>query len=488
MRTTKAIPARRVLVFLGLIVAVQLAISLHQINTPFTQPARYGKSSTRAMIARNYAEGGFRLFHPQLDLLPEPGYYASELQVVSFLAALVYRVVGIQDWVGRAASLLFALATTPLLFLLIRRFYGDTAALFGAAIFALAPLNLYYGRTFQQDAAAVFFMVGTVLFFTRWVQDARHRDHLLAAACCGAMLLIKPYLAVLGLPLAYLSIARFGGRWWREWRLWAFIAVAVGPAIGWFFHIGQINSYPGTVGLDSVLERVTLSRIFNPAILLQESKDLAQAVTPIGALLLIAGFIGRSRRKYESVFHLWAVSLGILFFLFNEIQVHHEYYLMVWAPLAGVFAARAWSRIRWPVWQRKWIRWVAVVALTAAIAGSALLWFQFLNRRFRYPSYAERRHSAGVLADRRLPQDALVVTEGIDVLYYCNRKGWRFWVEGTVLELPRLLSLVKLGADYIVLSTGFGAVSPEVAAYLSETRQLVAEDGDAVRIYALKGD
>jgi hypothetical protein len=88
------------------------------------------------------------------------------------------------------------------------------------------------------------------------------------------------------------------------------------------------------------------------------------------------------------------------------------------------------------------------------------------------------------LADETLPENAVVLAEAIDVLYYCNRKGW-YLDDTDRLELSQLLAFRGQGAEYIVLGSGLSGVADNVRDYLTYECRLVGSKGDSVLIYFL---
>ena len=63
--------------------------------------------------------------------------------MVPFLAALVYLLTGVRDWVGRIESVLFFAASTPFFFAIVRRLYSERVALYALVFYAFTPLGVF---------------------------------------------------------------------------------------------------------------------------------------------------------------------------------------------------------------------------------------------------------------------------------------------------------------------------------------------------------
>lgn len=102
------------------------------------------------MIARNFYTHGFHLCYPQIDWAgPAPEYVCTEFPLVPFLAALVYLLTGVRDWVGRAESVLFFAASAAFFFAMVRKLYSEQIAVFALVVYAFAPLSIFCGRSFM---------------------------------------------------------------------------------------------------------------------------------------------------------------------------------------------------------------------------------------------------------------------------------------------------------------------------------------------------
>ena len=82
-------------------------LRLLHIDQPFVDLASW-RETDDAIIADNFFRGHYNIFLPEVSWNgPGPNYVGYEFQLTTYLAALLYRVFGQADWVGRGVSVAF---------------------------------------------------------------------------------------------------------------------------------------------------------------------------------------------------------------------------------------------------------------------------------------------------------------------------------------------------------------------------------------------
>jgi hypothetical protein len=99
--------------------------------------------------------------------------------------------------IGRLWSIAFAIAAIPLVFLLGRRCFSTAVGLAGAALWAVIPLAVSYGREVRTDSAGVFFALLSLLLIVRLFERASLRDHLVAGLAIGVGISSRYFLVTL---------------------------------------------------------------------------------------------------------------------------------------------------------------------------------------------------------------------------------------------------------------------------------------------------
>ena len=188
---------------------------LRGIHGPILDHPGWRQGDTAA-IARNFATLDLNPFHPQTDYDgPPPNYVELELQIVPFLAALLYKLFGVHEIFGRLISIGFSLGTIVVAGFFARWMFASRLAGCAAALaFAIYPGSVYYGRTFTPDTTMTFFLCAAVFAGARWIDGPAEprfgRRFWTAALLTAAALLAKPVAAVALVPIVALIVARRG--------------------------------------------------------------------------------------------------------------------------------------------------------------------------------------------------------------------------------------------------------------------------------------
>jgi mannosyltransferase len=77
-----------------------------------------------------------------------------------------------EAWI-RLPSVLFAIASIPLLYALARRLIGEKAALAAAVLFALSPTDVYYSQEARGYTMTILLVLASTWFFVRAVEENR---------------------------------------------------------------------------------------------------------------------------------------------------------------------------------------------------------------------------------------------------------------------------------------------------------------------------
>src|SRR5215831_13078464 len=176
-----------------------------------------------AMIARNFFLGGYHILYPQVDWSADTtGVVGTEFPFLSFLAALLYKLFGIHEWVGRGLTVAFFTLSLPYFFGVVAKISNRHTALIALVFYAFAPVSIFASRSFMPDAVALTLSVLGLYHFLAWL-DSTHLAHLALASLfvTGSMLIKAPYAMIL-LPILYACIEKFGFAAFRSGPLWMF--------------------------------------------------------------------------------------------------------------------------------------------------------------------------------------------------------------------------------------------------------------------------
>src|SRR6266446_2321948 len=94
---------------LTIVICIGALLRFDHVTQSFADKFSWRQTST-AMMARNFYLGDWNIFYPQVDWGgPGPNYQGREFQTVTYIAAILYKVFGEQEWVGRSVSVTFGL-------------------------------------------------------------------------------------------------------------------------------------------------------------------------------------------------------------------------------------------------------------------------------------------------------------------------------------------------------------------------------------------
>jgi hypothetical protein len=441
------------------LVVAGLLLRLRGFHNPILDHPGWRQGDTAA-IARNFATLKFNILYPQADYDgPPPNYVELELQIVPFLAACAYKLVGIHEGIGRLISIAFGLGTIVVTGLFARwLFRSATAGIAAAAIFTALPGSIYYSRTFMPDTTMVFFMTAAIYACVRWIWSdppGEWRGFAAPSLLLALALLAKPVALVALIPIGAAAVARFG---WRGTlvrpQTYALLAVALVPLIAydrfvnahaewhWASGITQKHVLPGLESAASSAGGFA-RKLSYVAIAI---RLLARTMLgPFGLAFLVAGFAFPYRRREGSVVYGWLG--GALVYIYVVVSVERvDYYMYSLLPLAAIVGGNLVLRM--------WLAARCLKRWQLAVAAAALLYVVMISvdRRLVAPYYvySKANYRAARTLDATLEPHALIVMGHYDpsIMYYINRKGWE---EDPYLWTPfDEQSAIRKGARYFI--------------------------------------
>jgi hypothetical protein len=468
--------------WLGLlgVVALSVALRLHNITVPFVDTSDWRQTDT-ATIAYFYYHQGIQLLHPQLwHDGPGPDYTQLELQITPAIVAVLAHVFGWGHTLLRAVALaLFSLAAVPF-WALVRRHFGPSTALFAALVYVLLPVGIFFGRTFQPENAQLFFGMAGL-----WAADrfgARRTAGTLGLAALALSLAVLAKLPNLMLLVPAAALADQDVLWkWRGIFSWRYFSPAAALVI-----------FPTAIGLGyTVLQSAITTaaggtRYVNFIILSLGDKYIAGstnlghfvwhdvlglAVTPGGAALGILGAVALWRTRRAGWVWAWAGAIAVYGVVVLR-AIRFQYYLMPLLPFFALLAGAGLAVLSGPAARRlpriaAWLPQAGAVALVASILAGGLFELQPYWQPY-WPWYRE-----GLALRAWLPPDAVVILSGTynpTLLYYARRHGYR----DSPLTMSELRADVAGGARYVLDQ---GGLDPCMANYFAENFPAVGVGG-----------
>jgi 4-amino-4-deoxy-L-arabinose transferase-like glycosyltransferase len=456
-----------------------IAVRFIWIDQPFVDHWSWRQSDVAA-IARNYFEGGFHFARPQIDWAgDQAGYVGTEFPILPFLAALAYKIFGVHEWVGRVQAVVLFALSLPFFFLLVRKMFGEIAAVWALFFYSFAPLGIMISRCFMPDMPSLALSIVGLYFFQQWTENERSTSPFVWSALCIALsILIKLTTILIGVPLACLAFQRFKWSAVRRIDLWLFAVIALLPSAIWYWHAYQISLqfYPhhffGAAGV-KIMSAAWYWKIV--------AKIPTSMLTAVIFVFGMAGLWLTRSTSNARMFHWW-LAATIVFIIVVGYGNRHPWYQLPLVPIFAVFAGAALNLVFTKASER------AERVLVPILSIVALLYASFVySRDFYQPTGAPMR-DAGLALKRIAPPNALVVAadNGFPtIFYYAERKGWHFLEkDGIFYGEPRdsaqaivdLESLRKRGASFLV----FTSDTSWWLDYYAELAQYVAGNSTAV--------
>jgi 4-amino-4-deoxy-L-arabinose transferase-like glycosyltransferase len=459
---------------------IALAYRLWGVTNPLLDFHSWRQTLT-ATIAMNFYTGDMNIFNPVSNLVKP--YYAYEFHFYTFIVALLYKVFGSHDIFGRLVAILFSLGSMWMLYLLIKMYFDQTAAIIGIAFFAVLPMSVYYGRTFMPEAAMLFFSIALIYSFSLWLESDRWL-HFFATVFCAAMVfLIKLPTLYLGGPLLFLAWMKYQKKIFIQPKLYLFAFMSLIPAILWYGYCAKLQSeaYGGSnLWLDLITnwDRLSTLRWYN---LIFWTRLVEKMFAFTAFPFLVLGFIAKVEKPEDRMFHVWFLSVCVYFFIAAELNFVHEYYQVPIIPVGcvfiGKFLADFWKKNPTLGWKRNYKVWLVLLMITFIPIHSIYK----LNKRLRYNNgyltLGEKIKEFTGANDLIVAQEKFLAENGSPQLFYFStRKGWIHGVN-YILSPEKLKGYISEGAGfYITISNDLKKTNPELNSYLSEEHQLEFKD------------
>ena len=441
-----------------IIIFLAFSFKLYQINSPILGYHSWRQADTAA-IARNFHEQGYQLFYPQIDWGGNSaGYVETEFQIYPFVVALLYKIFGVKELVGRFLSVIFSLVTIYTLYLLVRKHINEKVALWTCMVYSILPLNLYYSRAFMPESGLIMCSVVGIYMFSQWITYERWIYFFVSAFFITMACLIKIPSLYLGLPLLYLAWLKFGKKVFAQKPLWFYSMLIFIPVELWYYHAHQIYlEYNLSFGIwdYGVGKWGNWELLFNPEFYNRIFlKSIAERhLTWAGLVVFIIGLFIKRKGEGERLFDFWLISVLIYFAIAAQGNRMHEYYQLPFIAPATVFVGKSFSKYlsfsryrESSTPKRLLIAFIILCGISILTLGSV--------RYYKYMKAEDVNSPKYILSQevrQKTEEDALIIT--VDnreptILYLSHRKGW--CKSSADIDDGSLIKWEQEGARYLV--------------------------------------
>jgi len=461
---------------------------LININQPILEVAGWRQCYT-ASIARNFYYNGMNIFYPQVSYGGNTAGYigGTEFNIYPFAIALLYKLFGVHESLGRLVSIIAFCGSAFFLYRLTRRYAGATSGLITLLFFTFNPYIFFYSRAFQPESAMLFFSIAMLHFFSEWIDKEGWWRFTLMTLCATLAFLIKLPTICLGLPLLYLCIQKYKLNFLTQWRLWLFAVVSILFTFLWYNHSNNIQTIKGGIANNTlsftyyVFEYsiyLVLKLSFYKKVFFNEvfEKDLIYT----GGVFFVLGIIFTLRKKEFRYIHYWLLAIIVYFFIAAKEVEWHTYYTIPIVVPASVYIGYAISNYLKLVaaYNITGIKKIVLQSLFAImVVALPLISYHKITGRYKakrlekdYPVQI-----AGKIVDETAHKNDLVIGciwGGPELLYYCNRRGWN--MDSNSCSIERIENHRQEGADYFV-TTKQDVIDNSVLVYLKGKYVVIRE-------------
>ena len=493
----------RVDVPLVLILLLGTLLRLQHLNLPLADAHRW-RQTFNADVARQFVDGPFDIFHPRVNWGGADGVVAMEFPLFPAIIATIISITGEHPAAERSVTIAFSLGTILLLYLLGRELVDRGTGRAAAFAFAISPSAVFFGRAVMVDVPMLFFSVGAVLGYLRYLDSGSRAALVLGATSFALTGLVKlPNILVLG-PIVYLGWALRGFAVSKDRRVVLSIVLAVAAIAAWYWHadlifhrtgLGVASFHAaGTYGPEVAIAAGPMSLVtsWSTAVRLRDPEFYSVIrdrlwhlhLTPVGFALALVGIPLAAMSRRRSVILVWLAAACSFVLATAEGNFWHDYHQMPLLPpavlLVGLAAGPAfdvarsasWLPLRSPFQAR-----LLAIGIGMAIGITGVLLFQksnVIDSHFRPHGLDTARMKAGEVIAAATPKDALIaVVEYLHygnnsptLLYYANRRGWSLDLDSVTDH--GLVQLRRNGARYFATThwLELQAERPEVAEFL----------------------
>lgn len=444
------------IVSIALVVAFVIVgfwLRTYKIDNPIADWHSWRQADT-ASVSRNFIKDGFNPLFPQYDALnplnetgePNPNrYFFAEFPLYNILTYYAYSNFGVNEVYARLISIIFATATIPLLYFLVRHYSGNRVALVASLLFAVLPYNVYYGRVTMPDPMYIFFSIATLLLVTHWLKSNNFILSLFAGLSFALACLEKPYALVLLLPIGYLILRRWKFKSFTNWKLYFFLCLGLIPFLLWRYHI---NQHPeGMFGTTWLYNQgnIRFTGAYFRWLVYERMNKLIFATG--GFVLFWIGLIRNSTSKEGYFYALWLTAILLFFVVIAKGNVTHDYYQLPIVPIGCIFMALGVEHL---ITSGNSLIRRGISISTAIVLVLLLMAFGWYEVRGYYNINHPEIVEAGKFVDKVLPKDALVIApydNDSAFLYQTNRHGFTYGGD-------KIAKYRSEGAEYLI-STNF---------------------------------
>ncbi len=371
---------------LVLIAMFFFALSIRGIAAPWHWGHNGHNGAAFSQAAKNSARFGIvgqAPFYFEREPPPSGEIYTHHPMALHAHLVGSFAVFGTHEWSARLVPLLYSVATWLLLFVAVRRYWGDRTALLACMVYALTPLNLIFANMVCHQQGGIFACLWLVYAYLRWFEtDSRLHAILCMIAVTLAAQFDWPGYYVAFAVAAHCAVAGIRGTAPPGWRRFILVFSTI-TLLNFVAFFGWI--YLTRSGLDEMLQAFRIRHetqsaddyltLLGRRLLLLYGPLLLSAAT-IGALVGLRSWRGGqlSSRVLLPLSFLFAGLLQVT--VFPQAAALHAYWIYYWSPAVAIGAAIGLDSLI--CWGRALVRRLPAIRVDQAWVAPFLVFFFLL--------------------------------------------------------------------------------------------------------------
>jgi len=333
-----------------------------------------------ASVARNYFREGMNILYPRIDWRGNgPGFAEMEFPIFPWTVAVLYKIFGYHEIIGRYLAFLFSLLALLFFFLLARHLLPLWGALSAFIVFALSPLVIRVSNSLQPEGLMLFLYILATYAFIHWLDDDQWKWYGISASATALCILVKIPSAHIGVFFLMLLLMKKGTKSLIQVRTWVFGIAALFPAFLWSMHAHRMwLEYGNSLGVSNEYHWFGLDLIHHASYLMHSVLGLIRIEIfnvwmPLGFLVLLVAIFHFKNSRAVRISFYWLAAICLYYFVTIRTTGDEwaTYYHVVTVPAMALLFGTAGILLYNRMEQKKFI--LFSLAIPAAVASGLIL-------------------------------------------------------------------------------------------------------------------
>jgi 4-amino-4-deoxy-L-arabinose transferase-like glycosyltransferase len=339
------------------------------------------------------------------------------------------------------------------LYLIIKKYAGEKAALWSVFIYAVLPLNILFQNQVQPEPLMLMSIVAGLYFFDRWIDGERIILLIASAVFVSVACLIKPTSFHIGIPIMYLCWKKYRSRMFIKPALILYAVFTIAVVALWYYYAHRIKFQTGlTFGIWEYgddkwgnWKMLTTWKFWNTIVF---NLLAGRHLTWTGFLILVFG-IYSWKKNSARIFDVWLISTFIYMLIAARGNYVHAYYQFPFILPAVYYMGTVCARYCIPGNLRNTPSLVFHILLFGMVVLSGVIYAQALNKQ---DTSTDKMFLLAEDIKRTIPAEMpIVIVDQKDpvVFYNSHTKGWHLVVDN--FDSLHISMAAKKGARYLAL-------------------------------------